>query len=322
MFCFLIHGKTTRKKLRQDSDGVLGLNAKCPKRGCGAACKLYEMRGYYHLYFIPLCPLGDPKPVVQCSHCQALFDLNAYQDFRRAAAAAVVAASEALSAAASLTAASSADVEVKDMLLRSENDAAERKIRALLKTDPNNINLMCYLNVALNGLGRAAEADKVASSVVYHWQTNCRSNWIAQGRPKKEAAFPRVMMNQATDEYRLEAKQFFEPESIGGESIALYKILAFPRGPTSTKPCMEEDKKLFKLIQTGTSFVLDEVMASGFRNEVLSYTDRQQPDIRKVTADVANFLTIPVATAEAMQEEDDGSVISEIASLNPHHVLV
>jgi hypothetical protein len=305
MFFLLIHGRTTSKHLRPDSDEVLGPNAKCPMRGCGARCKVYTVRAYYHMYFIPMCPIGDPRPVVQCSRCQAMFDLDKYQNIQRAATVPATAPEE---------------VGVVDMLLRrSENEAAERKARALLQKDPNNINLMCYLNVALNGLGRAAEADKVASSVVYHWQTHCRSSWIANGRPKELAAFPRVMMNQATSDYRLEARQFFEPERISDESIAVYKILAYPRVSTSTatfeKPHVESNKRLFKLIQTGKFFVLSEILPSGTINVVISYTDQQATDIRKVTADVASFLAMPVAKAEAIPEGADGGVVSEMESL-------
>jgi hypothetical protein len=69
------------------------------------------------------------------------------------------------------------------------------------------------------------------------------------------------------------------------------------------------------LIQTGTFYVLSEVSPSGNINAVISYTDQQEPDIRKVTADVASFLTMPVAKAEVIPEETDGGVVSEIVSL-------
>ena len=296
----IIYGWRTVKRLRIDSNELVGPNAKCLMPGCGARCSVYNVTPYFHMYFIPLCRSGDIRPVVQCSHCRAMFDLNMYQKATRNTP--------------------DAQAHILNMLRQGKNEVVEKNVRSLLKTDPNNINLMCYLNVALNGLGRAPEADQVASNIVYQWHTNCRSNWIAKGCPKELSAFPRIIMNMAADGYRLEGKQFFEPERIDDDSFSLYKILAFPAestSPTKTsqKLHVELNKRLFKLIQTGKFFVLAEILPSGTSSPVISYPDQQKPDIRKVMADVASFLTMPVAKAEVIPEGADAGVVSEIDSL-------
>ncbi|CAB9514253.1 expressed unknown protein [Seminavis robusta] len=298
----IIWGRTTRKSLRPDSAAILGSNPRCPMRGCDGRCQLFNITRYCHAYWIPLFPQGEPRQIVQCRQCHALFDLSEYQSFQKAALD--VAARNVLQAMANAKAGEST---LTDLLRRNQFTAAETQARAMLKKDPMNINMMCHLNVALNGLGRTQEADKLESQIVFQWQNHCRAKWIASGRPKGVSAFPRVMMNQATSEYRLEAKQFFEPEKISDDTVALYKILAHPRNDGPNEPFLAPDKRLFKLVKSGKSFVLSEITATGSTTDVISYM-AEQPDIRKVTADVASFLGgggdagMPLATAEAIPE--------------------
>ncbi|CAB9517392.1 expressed unknown protein [Seminavis robusta] len=278
----IIWGRTCRKSLRKDSTAVIGSGARCPRRGCNGVCLLFNVTRYCHLYFIPLCPRGEPREIVQCYICKSMFELAEYRDFQNAAAG--LAARQVFQKVGSIMA---TENSITDLLRRSQNTEAETKARALLKEDPMNFTAMCHLNVALNGLGRTQEADKLASQIVKHWKTHCREKWITRGRPKETSSFPRVMMNKATAEYRLEAKQYFEPEKVNDETVALYKILAHPRTDLSGhEPFLAPDKRMFKLLKVGRSFVLREF---GSTKDVVSYMGKQ-PDIRKATCDVASVL--------------------------------
>jgi len=66
-----------------------------------------------------------------------------------------------------------------------------------------------------------------------------------RGCPKELATFPRVWYNEGLSDYRLDAKQYFEPEAVNAKSVALYKVLVQPKGAANSN-----SKRLFKLLQS------------------------------------------------------------------------
>ncbi|RMG83938.1 MAG: zinc-ribbon domain-containing protein [Chloroflexi bacterium] len=46
----------------------------CPNCMTERPYELKEARPYFTLYFLPLFPIGKPREVVQCAHCQMVFD--------------------------------------------------------------------------------------------------------------------------------------------------------------------------------------------------------------------------------------------------------
>jgi hypothetical protein len=49
----------------------------CPACQCRAPCLFRKLSRYFHLFFLPLIPLGDRGQFYQCGRCQGQFNENA-----------------------------------------------------------------------------------------------------------------------------------------------------------------------------------------------------------------------------------------------------
>ena len=62
----------TRQVVRDDNQR-LGALQQCPRCGQYAQFKPRTSRTFFHLFWIPLIPLGSGQPLVECQNCHARF---------------------------------------------------------------------------------------------------------------------------------------------------------------------------------------------------------------------------------------------------------
>jgi hypothetical protein len=62
----------TRQVVRDDDRPGGGMQ-QCPRCGQYAQLKPRTARLFFHIFWIPLIPLGATQPVVECQHCHARF---------------------------------------------------------------------------------------------------------------------------------------------------------------------------------------------------------------------------------------------------------
>jgi DNA-directed RNA polymerase subunit RPC12/RpoP len=62
----------TRQLVRDDSQRA-GIMQQCPRCGQYALLKPRTSRTYFHIFWIPLIPLGGGQPLVECQNCHARF---------------------------------------------------------------------------------------------------------------------------------------------------------------------------------------------------------------------------------------------------------
>lgn len=171
---------------------------------------------------------------------------------------------------------------------------AESQIRELQMQDPGNssdLELLKYLDQALNGQGRIAEADAVANNLRSLWRSNVRNQWIAEGRPMQGSVHSRLILNHHKD-YHVLAEQYYECEmqkEKGGFSKAIFKVVAFPKDGRSLA------NRLFKLEEAvaGGQFVLKEHFNDKSSEAVRFYKSLVAPDIREVAGHAVDHLKTP-----------------------------
>lgn len=174
-------------------------------------------------------------------------------------------------------------IKIQDMFYADQFSQGETSVRQLLKGNPNDLDLMKFLDQALHGQGKFDEANRLASQIQYHWRRHHRSEWIAQGHSAVEAVFSRMILN-SQQHYRVYAKQYCEPGQLGGaDTKALYKFVAVPKKENSIQ------NRLFRLDTTVTGAVLWEHFQGGEEKEIVTY-ETLVPDIQNVAQDVVSCL--------------------------------
>jgi hypothetical protein len=201
--------------------------------------------------------------------------------------------------------------EIKVLLYTNGFAKAEHLLRILLKKTSKDLNLMEYLDQALNGQNKTKQSDKLAEKIQAKWYANEREQWVIRGRPMEESSFCRLVLNDCKRPYRVLAKQYFEPEvqqqthkegdmeaNHPTSLLAYFKVLAMPKASNSKLP-----QRLFKLVLGPDGTALQEHFSSGGQKKLKSYdsSHHQMPNIRQVAKDVVNALQT--------EEVEDGTAL-------------
>ena len=213
--------------------------------------------------------------MVQCRRCQSMFALDGYKRF--------------LECIQQQQQQQGVPNSIEQLLQDGVFGFTAAIVKAILKREPNNIQLMIQYNVALNGIGDLKGADVMRDQIMFHWRTNCKQQWIDAGRPGESATFPRVMLKKSLpDNVRIEAREYFEPHEAVQNNRILYKILV--KGGTDASK--KGSSRVFMLFAAPDGeCVLREKLVPKTLKAVVNYHGLHQvPDIRKVTADVVSIL--------------------------------
>lgn len=323
-----IFGHTNQFSLHPDSKRILGPAPKCLRRNCNGVCRLYNMERYCHMYWIPIFPDGNKREIVKCLSCQTLYDREEYCGFQRRKNQFIQQVLQVRVAANNATA--KRNQEIEEMLHKGQFQQAETHIRKLLEQVPSSLELLVYLEQALNGqnlilpdnvvyLEQALngqdlkgnekrvqeESNKVVRSIFLQWQSHYRKDWIAKGRPAAGSSFTRV--TTTSNQYRVEAKQFYEPAEY------YYKVLALPRDDQKS----ELPRRLFKLETCGNGSVLKEFFQDAASSKEVAKYDTPLPDVRLVAKDAVLFLNtfgsyVAPSTSCGSVEKDTATALPEI----------
>lgn len=140
---------------------------------------------------------------------------------------------------------------------------AEQAARTLLLAQPRELTTLCLLDMALNGQGKTVQAEELTETQI-----------LPKGLGSSHA-FPRLMLQ--TPDYKLEAKQYFEPT----HSYYVFHVTS----------AVTQNKRIFQLQRSQKELVvLKECLSDGQSTTIVSGTTI--PNIQRVTQDVLDYLAV------------------------------
>ena len=114
---------------------------------------------------------------------------------------------------------------LRAMLRDGKFRSVELAVRSALARSPQDVELLSYLETALNGLRRRRSAKKIGAEVRKAWARTGTEESRARSREKW------LRMVVISKRFTVEAFEYFVPENLGPEGIAVYyELVAMPNG--------------------------------------------------------------------------------------------
>jgi hypothetical protein len=66
-----------------DQQKVLGNDPTCVRPECPGVCRLYQVKRYCTLYFIPVTKCGPVTEIVKCERCELAVELDAFLEYQK-----------------------------------------------------------------------------------------------------------------------------------------------------------------------------------------------------------------------------------------------